>query len=210
MTGCSVFFVCLLFFFFAGFVIYNSIFRLSTEQVTDSLVGRVSSCEKINECELLPGDILVRRYMTQRNWYFEKLLRPYFTHVAFYLGDNYLVEATGKEKDPQDEIKIVSFSDSDWLNSSIENFVVIRPKNYLGKLDVIKKKLINIAEDPNYSFGFPEEGEKKTTCVDFIFQQLIDNNLLNIPSDIPEKITPDYLYWTTQKNKNNFDIIKSK
>lgn len=192
------------FYFFNKF--YDSIFRLSYSQINSSLIGIEAKCKKISDCELLPGDILIRRYITSRTWLFDKIARPYFTHLAFYLGDGQLVEAVGKEKSPKDDIQIAILSKSDWLNSDVNNFVIIRPKNYSNKLDDIENNLRNIAEDPDYVFGLPKKGHKRATCADLIFNQLFIENV-NVISNAPRIITPDYFFWLTRDNPKDFEII---
>lgn len=185
---------------------YNGIFRLTSKQITSSLIGHVSQCTKLSDCKLLPGDILIRRYITSRTLIVDKFAHPYFTHSAFYLGEDQLVEAVGTEKNSKDDIQVDILSKSDWLNSDINNFVIIRPKNYLQKLELIKKDLIGIAEDPEYIFGLPHTGNKKTTCADLIFKQLTDKKIIDIPNR-PDIITPDYLFWIATNNPDDFEII---
>jgi len=149
---------------------------------------------------------LIRRYITSRTWLVDKLAHPYFTHSAFYLGSDQLVEAVGTEKYSKDDIQIDILSKSDWLNFDVNNFVVIRPKNYSQKLDKIKSNLINIAEDPEYIFGLPEQGYKRTTCADLIFEQLFHENVIRV-SNVPNIITPDYLFWLAINNPADFEIV---
>ena len=186
--------------------IYSNIFRLSSNQVSNFLSNSKPQCRKIGDCKLFPGDILIRRYITKRTWLIDKLADPHFTHSAFYLGDNQIVEAVGTEKNPTDDIQIATLSKSDWLNSDVDDFVVIRPKNYFLKLDIIKSNLKNIAEDPDYIFGLPTQKYKRATCADLIFQQLFHENIINA-SNVPEIITPDYLFWIVKNDSNNFEII---
>ena len=108
--------------------IYTNIFRLSSDQISSSLLGVISQCKKINDCKLLPGDILIRRYITSRTWVFDRFVRPYFTHSAFYIGNDQIIEAVGKEKSPIHDIQIVALSTSDWFDPGIESWVVIIPK----------------------------------------------------------------------------------
>jgi len=185
---------------------YSNIYRLSAPQISDSLSIVMSGCKKISECKLLPGDILIRRYITQRTWLVDKLAHPYFTHSAFYLDDDQIVEAVGTEKNPKDEIQIAVLSKSDWLNLDVENFVIIRPKYTTTKLEIIKKNLKMIAEDHDYKFGLPKSGYKRATCADLIFRQLLGEGVINI-STAPEIITPDYLFSLATKNPTEFEIV---
>lgn len=189
-----------------GHEFYNGIFRLSSDQISDSLNNTVSQCKKIIDCKLLPGDILIRRYITKRTWLVDKLAHPYFTHSAFYLGNDQIVEAVGTEKNPKDDIQVGIFSESDWLNFDVDNFVIIRPKNYSSKLDIIKSNLKNIAEDSDYIFGLPKQGYKRATCADLISQQLLNGKIIHV-SNAPKIITPDYLFSLTKNNPDDFAIV---
>jgi hypothetical protein len=182
------------------------VFRLSSTEVYYSLTKTEPQCKKISDCKLLPGDILIRRYITKRTWFFDMLFNPYFTHSAFYIGDDQIVEATGTERNSEDDIKINQLSKSFWFNNDVNNFVVIRPKNYNSKLDTIKNNLKGIANDPEYTFGLSKGNDKKTTCADLIFKQLIDGQLIQI-SNKPKEITPDYLFWVMKNNPNDFEIF---
>ena len=204
VIGTTLFF--LIYGLYLGHEFYNSIFRLSSDKISDSLNDTVPQCKKIIDCKLLPGDILIRRYITKRTWLVDKLAHPYFTHSAFYLGDDQLVEAVDTEKNSDDDIQIAILSKSDWVNLDVDNCVIIRPKNYSLKLDVIKSNLKNIAEDSDYIFGLPEQGHKKATCADLIFQQLLDEKIIHV-SSIPKIITPDYLFSAAKNNPDDFEII---
>ena len=179
---------------------------MSLNQISNYLIDAPSQCKKIIDCKLLPGDILIRKYMTQRIWFIDKLLNLFFTHSAFYLGDDKIVEAVGPEKNPKDDIQVVTLSSSDWLNSDVNDFVIIRPKNYLWKLERIKRNLKYIAEDPEYRFGLPKWGTKRATCADLIFKQLLDEDIVSA-STVPEILTPDYLFWLAENNPNDFEIV---
>ncbi len=191
---------------YIGYLFYNGIFRLSSDEISSSLVDTKLQCKKISDCKLLPGDILIRRYITSRTGLVDKLVNPYFTHSAFYLGSDQIVEAVGTEKNPEDDIQLVTLSKSDWFNNDIDSFVIIRPKNYSSKLDIIKINLRNIAEDPDYIFGLPKQGYKRATCADLIFKQLLDEKIISA-ENVPKIITPDYLFWATVNNPDDFEII---
>lgn len=193
----------------SGFRFYNNLFRLSYNQVKNSLSENSSICNKISECNLIPGDILIRRYLTKRTNLTTFLLHPYFTHVAFYLGNNQLVEAMGMERNSNDEIKISSFSNSDWLDSGIESFVIIRPNYSSEQLNIIENNLITIANDQEYKFGFSWQGGKRTTCAKIIFDQLLSEKIFNV-SNINEDITPDYLFWVLKNHSKNTKMIGFK
>lgn len=183
---------------------YDSVFRLSIDQVNSALINDSSQCKIISDCKLLPGDILIRRYITDRTWLINKIADPYFTHSAFYLGEDQIIEAVGKEKNRKDDIQIAQLSKSDWLNQDVESFVIIRPSNYGSKLEIIRNELAAIANDPDYKFGLPKKGQKKATCADLIFQQLLDQKILNAYDDA-KIITPDYLFSASENA--GFEII---
>jgi len=196
----------LIFSLYLGYHFYHDIFRLSSNQVSNSLSSIVPQCKKMSACKLLPGDILIRRYITPRTWLIDKLISPHFTHTAFYMGDDKLIEAGGTEKKSEDDIQIEVFSKTDWLDLDMNDFVVVRPKNYSQKLDAISNNLTNIAQDPNYTFGLPAQGYKRTTCADLIFKQLAIENVIHT-SNAPQIVTPDYLFWATRNDPINFEII---
>lgn len=196
----------LIFKFYLNHKFYTDIFRLSSAQISNSLITTKPQCIRLRDCKLLPGDILIRRYITSRTWLFDQVIHPYFTHSAFYLGDDQLVEAIGTEKNSKDDIQIDTFSKSDWLNLDMNDFVIIRPKNYSLKLNTIKNNLINIANDPDYIFGLPEKGLKRTACADIIFEQLFNEKMVTVPQKL-KIITPDYLFWLFITNQNDFEIV---
>jgi hypothetical protein len=203
----GVIFIFLIFNVYSVNKIRDNIFRLSSDQVLNLLKESDTQCNKIKDCKLLPGDILIRRYITKRVWLIDKLAHPYFTHSAFYLNDNQIVEAAGVEKNRTDDIQIATFSESDWINFDVNNFVIIRPKErHSEKLGTIRSNLKNIAEDRDYRFGLPKQGHKRATCADLIFQQLSDEKIINT-LDTPKIITPDYLFWVLKNNPNDFEII---
>jgi len=185
---------------------YGSVFRVSRSQVMQELSSKKSLCETLNTCSILPGDILIRKYMTQRIQYIDKPLNIFFTHAAFYLGDGKLFEVFGPEKNSNDDIQILELSKSDWLNSDITNFMIIRPKKYSETLETIKKTLTYIANDSNYRFGLPFLGPQRVTCADVIFDQLNKNGVVHV-QDIPRIVTPDYLFWLAIHSPNDFEIV---
>ncbi|TRZ51798.1 hypothetical protein D4R99_03850 [bacterium] len=191
-------------------IFYSDIFRLSPNEITRSLSNVLSNvtfhCKKIQDCHLLPGDILVRRYITERTRLFDTMIHPYFTHSAFYLGDDKIAEAVGEEKNPINDIQVATFSKSDWFDEEIESFVVIRPKKYNGKFENVKEDLEKVAEDPDYRFGLPKQGEKITDCADFIVTPLIKEGVLAF-LNTPSYINPDYLFALAIKSRSDFEII---
>ena len=179
---------------------YNSVFRLTSSQAQDLLSSKPSSCSILSVCKLEPGDILIRRYITSQTRLADFVFHPYFTHSAMYLGNDQIVEAVGTEKDSRDDIQISSFSKSDWLDPGIERWVIVRPRNIRSKFETIKRNLEHIANDPDYIFGLPREGYKRTTCADLIFEQLY-------PENVKRPVTPDYLFSRIVDDSDNFEII---
>lgn len=188
---------------------YNGFFRVSQSQALLYLKDKKSPCDKISDCDLLPGDILIRKYMTERIFFIDRFFDMFFTHSAFYLGNDELFEVFGPEKDPADDVQILLFQKTDWLNPDIENFVIIRPRHYSQKLEKINKKLRFIAEGSNYRFGLPFYGPQRITCADVIFNELQNNGVVRI-EDVPKTITPDYLFWIAINNPNDFEIVGYK
>jgi hypothetical protein len=191
---------------YLAYTFYNSTFRLSSNQVHAALSEELSLCATIVNCKLIPGDILIRRYITQKTWLMDKLTHPYFTHSAFYLDTDQIVEAVGTEENPEDDIQISTLSNTDWANSDMQDWVVIRPKRLTGKIDSVRNNLKAIAKDPEYLFGLPQQGYKRATCADLIFNQLSENNIIEV-SDVPRIITPDYLFWLAIRHPSDFEII---
>ncbi len=185
--------------------ISNQIFRLSPSQVNQILPTSTSSCQKISSCKLNPGDILIRRYITSRTWLMNKLAHPYFTHSAMYLGDDQIVEAVGTEQKPENDIQIAKLSTSDWLNEDMNDWVIIRPRNITPKISIVMSNLKTIAADPEYLFGFSQNGRKRAACADLIFNQLSENGVIKT-LNVPGIITPDYLFSLASKN-SDFEIV---
>ncbi len=197
----------LLYIFCVGYVFYNNLFRLTSRQVSDSLNGVVSTCNSIIQCQLEPGDILVRRNITDRTRVMDKFAHLYFTHVAFYMGNDQLIEAGGIEKDSRDDIKTVALSKSDWVANDIQSFIILRPKKYGKKIDVVRNELMRIANDPEYSFGFPWQGYKKTTCADLVFVQLLNEGVIDSATTVPQPTTPDYFFSYAIHNPGEFGVV---
>ncbi len=192
---------------FRGFLFYKNVFRLSYEQINTSLEQTSFECRKFTDCKLQPGDILIRRYVTPVTTLVDETLNPYFTHSAFYLGNDEMFEALGNYLGPEDQIQITKLSESDWIDSEMVNFVIVRPKNYNGKLENVSKKLIEVANDPEYVFGELKEGRKTASCSDIILKFLIEDEIIAELPDKPKIITPDYLFFATERDDPDFQII---
>lgn len=196
----------LVFIAYKGHQFYNKIFRVSQEQVSFLLNDIDPECEDIKKCRLLAGDILIRRHLTERTGKPARLANSYFTHSAFYIGDGLIVEAIGTEKNQEDEIRVTKISETDWFDEDLNTFVVIRPQNYSGGFEDIKRSMIAITNDPDYRFGLPKAGHKRVTCADLIFNPLFEKGVIQI-SDPPEIITPDYLFWVLTEERKNTKVI---
>lgn len=191
---------------FMSYRFYNSVFRLSYEQVSTSLESNVAHCKTIKDCKLIPGDILIRRYVTKITSDFDESLDPYFTHSAMFLGNDELFEALGNYEIPVNQIAITKLSSSDWFYDDMHNFVVIRPKKNTEEIKEIISSLKNIANDPEYVFGPIKEGRKTVSCSDIILKLLLDKKILTKSSSLPQIITPDYLFWSVVKH-GNFEVV---
>lgn len=203
-------FIVAFFLFISGSIklinLYNNIFRLSLSEVNESLYSKIPKCGKIAECDLQGGDILIRRYITERTQVADRLANPYFTHSAFYLGGNQIVEAVGTEENSQDDIQTAIFSTSDWFNEDEKSFIIIRPRKYSSHLESIRNNLRRIAEDPEYAFGLPETGSKKAMCADLILNQLISEGVVKTQSS-NKIITPDFLFYLLISNPEDFEVV---
>lgn len=194
-------------FFLSGYLFYKNVFRLSYEQIVLSLEKTASTCQKFSECALVPGDILIRRYVTNTSDLFSKYLNPYFTHSAMYLGQDEVFEALGNTETPENQIKISKLSESDWFDEKMKNFVVVRPINISDKLYRIDSRLRDIANDPEYVFGLFDETKKSASCSDVILKQLVKEKIVKNSSNLPWAITPDYLFWIAINNSRDFEVV---
>ncbi len=195
--------------FVSGYSFYKSVFRLSYREVSETLKS-TPVCEKIEKCELLEGDILIRRYVTEVTKLFDETLNPYFTHSAYYLGENEIFEAVGNYETPENQVKVNQLSQSDWLDEEMENFIIIRPKNKDQKINFITDGLKKIAEDPEYVFGLLKDGRKTVSCSDIILKYLEDEGFTKKSENVERIVTPDYLFWKMVKDGENFEIIGYK
>lgn len=198
-------FICFAAGVFAAIKFYSSIYRLPSSQVARIVPAADLECARIDDCGLLPGDILVRRYITPKTRFFDEFVHPYFTHAVFYLGDGQIVEAAGTEKDCSQEIRISELADGGWLDSGLEGFAIIRPKYTADNLAFIKAELVDIANDPEYRFGPPFLGAKQTTCADLILKRLAEEEIV-AAEDMTDAATPDYLFWLAAENPGEFEI----
>ena len=192
---------------FKGYLFYKSIFRLSYEEIHTSLEKTPTQCKKFKDCKLLPGDIFVRRYVTNFTDVVDVMFNPYFLHSAIYLGNDEMFEVWGSREPLENQIVISKLSKSDWLNNDMTNFVIFRPKNYYGKLDKIISEFKNIANDPDYVYGTYNEKNKKASCADVILKKLEGDGILTKSQNEPRIITPDYLFWAIKNDGSNFDVI---
>lgn len=196
---CLVFAVAVIFFLVSQF----NIFSLSPEQVKALLLGDTAVCQKLIDCHLQPGDILIRRLSTSRTKLFQSLFKPYFTHAAFYYGDGLLIEAVGNEPNSANDIQVDNLSFSDWAGD-LEGWVIVRPKISEQKINIIKNNLKAIADDAEYTFGV---GDKKTSCAELIFTELNNSGVIFRDKSVPQVVTPDFLFQYMAKKSNQFVII---
>jgi hypothetical protein len=89
----------------------------------------------------------------------------------------------------------------------MNNFVVIRPKKDKLEMDLVIKKLREIANDPEYIFGAFNEKNKTASCSDTIIKYLIDGKTITHVSTDSELITPDFLFLAIMENEENFDVF---
>ena len=189
--------------FFHNFYIH--VFRLSQQDVEQTLSNYPDICTTISNCILMPGDILIRRYITPQTQYLDFFIHPYFTHSALYLGNSQIVEAVGIKKSHAHEIQISSLSTSDWNDKKIEKLVVLRPNYKVDQLRRIIDNLYQIAADPDYRFGLPQPLLKQTTCADLIVTQLKNEHII-LESYAPQIISPDYILWLATRDMHIIDI----
>lgn len=192
---------------YKGYKFYNSIFRLSYEQISSFLIEKQSQCQKFKDCVLMPGDIIIRRYKTSVTNQVDSLFNPYFLHSAMYIGNDEMFEVLGSNESPENQIVINKLSRSDWMNEDMVNFVIFRPKNYNGKLGEITSYLKNVAYDPDFLYGILDEKRKRASCADIILKQLEKNGLIYKNKNEPQIITPDYLFWIIGTNDKNIDVV---
>lgn len=198
--------VCFL--LYRGNKFYDSIFRLTPEQVRNSLDINESECKKLSECELQPGDILIRRYVTPVTEIAYITLDPYFTHSAVYLGNDELFEALGNYETPENQVMVTKLSESDWFYEDMRHFVIVRPKSTEEKIENFISKLRAIADDNEYVFGPLKDGRKTVTCSDIILKYIEEDGLVSKKAENPKYISPDYLFWITKNNEADFEINK--
>ncbi len=210
----KIFFLVLLFlvtiscfFLLMGYRFYRNVFRLSYDEIVLTLKDKPSECKKMSDCKLLPGDILIRRYVTPVTKFIDSAFNPYFTHSAYYLGNDELFEALGNYAELENQILISKLSESDWMNEDMENFVIVRPTGSAEELENVANNLRSIADDPEYLFGPMKEGRKTASCSDIILKYLIDEEVISILPKKPSIITPDYLYWVTENDELGFKIV---
>jgi hypothetical protein len=184
---------------------------LSYSQVQVELSGKKvisPNCDKISSCALESGDILLRRHLTDRTKLFDIVFNPYYTHTAFYLGDGYIVEAQGSEKNKRDDVIKEKLSDSDWYNSNIYEWVILRPAYTGNQLSEINQELVVIANDDTYTFGLPHakngSTEQRTYCSLLIYSELVKHAIIRAGPDESFKIiTPDYLFNAVLKERDS-------
>jgi hypothetical protein len=164
-------------------------------------------CNKLEQCNLEQGDILIRRYITKRVWLLTKITHAHFTHSAIYIGNNKIIEAGGKERDRADDIRTVDINKSDWLQNDIDEIVIFRPISSSRQTINTIDSLTNIANDPDYYFGLHKFDAKRSTCAELIYDQLKSQGLVH-NADYYDRVTPDFLFYTLMNNKDKFELIQ--
>lgn len=181
------------------------VFTLSPKQVDDYLAKSNSTCQNIEACEIMPGDIMIRKYSTSRTKLLEMFIRPYFTHSGFYYGNGIIIEAVGNEPDKNNEIIAQNLYTSDWTQQKLEKWVIIRPILPEAKMKEIGHKILAIANDQTYTFGIRLRDDKKYTCASLIFDQFEKEGIVNSNKKIIE--TPDYIFKYAATHPEAFTII---
>lgn len=183
----------------------NNFYTLEKKDVPERKI--LQKCNRLENCKLETGDILIRRYITPRIWLLAKLTNPHFTHSAIYIGDNKIIEAGGKEKDRSDDIRIIDINKSDWIRDDIDEIVVFRPTFDSQSKTAIIDSLKAIADDPKYYFGLHKFDPKRSTCAELIYDQLKSQNLVE-NAEYDDALTPDFLFSTLLKSKDKFLLIQ--
>ena len=187
------------------------IFVMSKDQVFAYLSPVQSECLSLATCDLQPGDILIRRYITERTKPFEWFTHSYFTHSAVSVGEGMIVEATGPEEDPRLDIDTHPLLWSDWLNEDIETWVVVRPLGDAGRVHQAIASLRAIADDPEYRFGIHwqrDDTSKVASCSDLVFRQYRTAGLIT-DTRPPINVGPDSLFRYLVTHPDDFRIIAS-
>lgn len=188
-------------------IIKSKIDSKNNEEINTKYVSHVSYvlsdkealCKNIKTCDLHDGDVLIRRYVTDKTRLLDRTLHPYYTHTAFYIGDGYIVEAIGNEQNKEDDIVKEKINMSDWYDSEIPSFIILRPKYDKETLIQINNELTDIANNNKYAFGLPSDGikdNKKTYCSYLIYDELITHRIIIDRGTKTNKrfISPDYLF----------------
>lgn len=186
-----------------------NIYTTDISEVAHTLNNRTRTCTVFRKCDLLEGDILIRRLKTERTHFITTFSDAYFTHVATYIGENSIVEAVGNEKDNDDEILVSSLNILEWGNKEAQ-WVIIRPSITPEAVNVLTHNLKQIANDNSYTFGLTrnQSRSKKRTCADLVFYNLLNEGLIDI-QDTPTIIPPDYLFSVLIQNKDTFELVGS-
>jgi hypothetical protein len=178
-------------------IFYISIYRLTENEVKQHLkIDKAQSinCTSIIDCDLKPGDILIRRYITRELFRINFLMRPYFTHSAIYVGDGKIVEAIGSQRNPKDDVLINILKESDWLDTEVEYVVIFRPNIKSREVKHVIENSIFIAESTEIRFGLNKADKKQTQCSLLIYNQFFIHDLFSVKTKKPKLITPDFLF----------------
>lgn len=185
----------------------NNIFVIDKDHYFRFIKSYPKRCRSINTCQLQKGDILIRRYVTKRLWLIDKLINPYFTHVAIYAGENRIIEASGVENNRDDDIRSINIKESDWNDKKIEDIIIFRPMFNLDSIEQLVKQIDDTANDQQFRFGLTLNNQNKISCAELIYLNLIKNNLLPPSTKKVQIISPDFLFKSLIDNSKNFSIV---
>ena len=136
------------------------------------LTTNSKTCANILDCNLLPGDILIKRQLTERTTVVANIFDMYFTHTALYIGENQIIEARGTDKNKQSEIVQNHLSFTDWVDPEIETLFVLRPTNASAEEITAAIKhagLIAGSEEYIFGYGFNMSSSKRQYCSGLIW-----------------------------------------
>ena len=196
MLLCSVIYT-VLFLTLCWIIFYISIYRLTENEVKQHVKidkAQTINCTSIIDCDLKPGDILIRRYVTRELFRINFLMRPYFTHSAIYVGDGKIVEAIGSQKNPRDDVTINVLKESDWLDIGVERVVIFRPNIKSGDVRHVVENSKFIAESLEIRFGLNKSDKNQTQCSLLIYNQFFIHDFFSVKTKKPKLITPDFLF----------------
>jgi hypothetical protein len=190
------------------FITQNKLFTLRETQVQEAIKDLPNIvCESVDKCDLLAGDILIKRDLTNRTYLIAKLFGLYFTHSAIYLGSGEVLEARGYEKNSQDEILVSPWEESGWATKGNE-IIVIRPVVDPYLIEEVVQKGREIASDHRYHFKLGPFGKEEygLNCTELVWDLYSDAGYLDPYQE--KYLTPDYLFSYARANPSKFTRMK--